>query len=93
MVNVHGMARLGVLAVGLGIGAAWAQTPVASADASGDWLSSIDGLLSGASPAAATPLICLSHSTATPSTTAAAAPTPAPSPGITAWRSRTATAR
>jgi len=56
MVNVHGMARLGVLAVGLGIGAAWAQTPVASADSSGDWLSTIDSLLSGASPAPATPI-------------------------------------
>jgi len=56
MKNVHCMARLGVLAVGLGIGAAWAQTPVASADSSGDWLSSIDSLLSGASPASATPL-------------------------------------
>ena len=56
MVNVHSMARLGVLAVGLGIGAAWAQTPVASADSSSDWLSSVDSLLSGASPAAATPI-------------------------------------
>jgi hypothetical protein len=56
MVNVHGVARLGVLAVGLGIGAAWAQAPVASADSSGDWLSSIDGLVSGASPASATPI-------------------------------------
>jgi hypothetical protein len=56
MVNVHGMARLGVLAVGLGIGAAWAHTPVASADSSSDWLSSIDSLLSGASPASATPI-------------------------------------
>ena len=55
-VNVHGVARLGVLAVGLGIGAGWAQTPVASADSSGDWVSSIDSLLSGASPAVATPL-------------------------------------
>src|SRR5271156_3739492 len=56
MVNVRGMARLGVLAVGLGIGAAWAHTPVASADSSGDWSSSIDSLLSGASPAPATPI-------------------------------------
>jgi len=54
MVNVHGVARLGVLAVGLAIGAAWAQTPVASADSS-DWLSSIDSLLSGAAPVLATP--------------------------------------
>jgi hypothetical protein len=56
MVNVGGLARLGVLAVGLGIGAGWAQMPVASADSSGDLLSSIDGLLSGASPAPATPI-------------------------------------
>jgi hypothetical protein len=56
MVNVHGVARLGVLAVGLGIGAVWSQTPVAAADSSGDWLSTIDSLLSGASPAAATPV-------------------------------------
>jgi hypothetical protein len=47
MVNVHGMARLGVLAVGLGIGAAWAHAPVASADSSTDWLSSIDSVLAG----------------------------------------------
>jgi len=53
MVNVHGMARLGVLAVGLGIGAAWAHTPIASADASGDAASTVDSLLSGASPAPA----------------------------------------
>jgi hypothetical protein len=50
--NVHGLARLGVLAVGLGIGAAWAHAPVASADTSNDWLSAVDGFLSGASPAA-----------------------------------------
>jgi hypothetical protein len=56
MVNIHGVARLGVLAVGLGIGAAWAHTPVASADSSGELLSSIDSLLSGASAAPATPL-------------------------------------
>ena len=56
MVNFHGVARLGVLAVGLGIGAAWAQMPVASADSSSDWLSTIDSLLSGASPAPATPI-------------------------------------
>ncbi|HXO79342.1 MAG TPA: hypothetical protein VN856_05565 [Mycobacterium sp.] len=45
-------ARLGMLAVGLGIGAAWAHNPVAAADSSSDWLSSIDGLLTGALPAA-----------------------------------------
>jgi hypothetical protein len=52
MVNTRGFARLGVLAVGLGIGAAWAHTPAAAADSSADWLSPIDGLLSGALPAA-----------------------------------------
>ncbi|WP_428338655.1 hypothetical protein [Mycobacterium sp.] len=52
MVNTRRIARLGTLAVGLGIGAAWAHTPIASADTSNDWLSSVDGLLSGASPAA-----------------------------------------
>src|SRR5271169_3880785 len=41
-----------MLAVGLGVGAAWAHMPVASADASSDWLSSADSLFSGASPAA-----------------------------------------
>jgi hypothetical protein len=51
MVNARGIARLGTLAVGLGIGAAWAHTPVASADTSGDTASTVDSLLSGASPA------------------------------------------
>jgi hypothetical protein len=54
MVNVRGVARLGVLAVGLGIGAAVAHMPVAAADSSTDWLSSFDGLLGGALPAPAT---------------------------------------
>ncbi len=53
MANTRGIARLGMLAVGLGVGAAWAHTPVASADSS-DWLSSIDSLLSGAAPALTT---------------------------------------
>src|SRR3984957_5784165 len=52
MVNTRSIARLGTLAVGLGIGAAWAHTPIASADTSSDWLTSVDGLLSGAVPAA-----------------------------------------
>jgi hypothetical protein len=43
--------RLGLLVVGVGIGAAVAQTPVASADSSTDWLSSIDSLAGGALPA------------------------------------------
>ena len=47
MVNTRGLARLGILAVGLGIGAGWAHTPVASADTSSDLLSSIDSLLGG----------------------------------------------
>jgi len=46
-----GVARLGMLAVGLGIGAAVAHSPVAAADTSTDWLSSIDSLPSGAVPA------------------------------------------
>ena len=54
--NVHGMARLGVLAVGLGIGAACAHTPLASADtSSSDAASTIDSLISGL-PAAPTPI-------------------------------------
>jgi hypothetical protein len=52
MMNARGIARLGVLAVGVGIGAAVASIPgTASADSS-DWLSSIDTLLSAAVPAA-----------------------------------------
>ena len=47
MVNTRGTARMRILAVGLGIGAAVAYSPVASADSSSDWLSSIDSLLSG----------------------------------------------
>src|SRR5277367_3734150 len=59
MVNVRGIARLGTLAVGLGLGAAWAHTPVASADSSTDlfsWLAGPDlGDLSAAAlPAAPT---------------------------------------
>ena len=51
-----GPARLGLLAVGLGIGAALASTPgVASGDSSADWLSSIDQLLGGLSVSAADP--------------------------------------
>jgi hypothetical protein len=47
MVGTRGIARLGMLAVGLGVGAAMAHSPVASADVSADWLSSIDTLLGG----------------------------------------------
>jgi hypothetical protein len=45
-----------MLAVGLGVGAAMAHSPVASADTSGDAAATVDGLLSGASPAAGTPI-------------------------------------
>jgi hypothetical protein len=51
MTNAKRIGRLGLLAVGVGIGAAVATTPVASADVSTDWLSSIDTLLGGALPA------------------------------------------
>jgi hypothetical protein len=54
MLRSRGFGRLGLLAVGLGIGTALASTPgVASGDSSTDWLSSIDQLLGGL-PAAAT---------------------------------------
>lgn len=47
MINAHSLGRLGLLAVGLGIGTAVATSPgIASADSS-DWLSSIDNLVSG----------------------------------------------
>jgi hypothetical protein len=47
MVNARGIACVGMLAVGLGIGAAVASMPaIASADSS-DWLSSFDNLTSG----------------------------------------------
>lgn len=42
-----GTAAGALLAIGLGIGAALAATPVASADSMTDWLSSIDQLLGG----------------------------------------------
>jgi len=46
MVNTHRIAWMGILAVGLGTGAAVAHSAVASADSS-DWLSSIDSFLGG----------------------------------------------
>jgi hypothetical protein len=56
MVRSGGLGRLGLLAVGLGIGAALGSTPgVASGDSSTDWLSSIDQLLGGVSVPAADP--------------------------------------
>jgi hypothetical protein len=59
MVNVRGLGRLVILAVGLGIGAAVASTPVASADPSTDpfsWIAGLDpgDLSTAASPAAST---------------------------------------
>jgi hypothetical protein len=57
MANTRGVARLGMLAVGLGVGAAVAHSPVASADSSTDWLSSIDSVLGGSAlPAPSTGL-------------------------------------
>jgi hypothetical protein len=57
MKHASGMGRLAGLAVGLGIGAALAASPgIASADTSTDWLSAIDGLVSGgALPASGEP--------------------------------------
>jgi hypothetical protein len=55
-VNTRSIGRLGMLAIGLGLGAAMAHSPVASADASSDWLSSVDSFLGGLSPAAAAPV-------------------------------------
>jgi hypothetical protein len=55
IVNSRVIARLGILAAGVGIGAAVASMPgIASADSSTDWLSSMDSLLGGAFPAAGT---------------------------------------
>jgi hypothetical protein len=55
MVCTRGIAKLGMLAVGLGIGAAIASVPgTAAADTSNDWLSSIDTLLTGGALPAAT---------------------------------------
>jgi hypothetical protein len=54
MLNARGIARVGILAVGLGIGAAVAAVPgTAAADSSSDWLSSLDTLLSSAALPAA----------------------------------------
>jgi hypothetical protein len=53
MVNSRSLGRLGLLAVGLGIGAAVAYSPDAAADSSTDWLSSIDSLLGGGGLSAA----------------------------------------
>ena len=52
----RGIARLGMLVVGLGVGAGWAHMPVASADTSSDAAATTDSLLSGAALPAATPI-------------------------------------
>jgi hypothetical protein len=56
MKSTRAFARLGLLAIGLGIGGAVAATPgIASADSSLDWLSAVDSFLTaGALPAADT---------------------------------------
>ena len=60
MLRSRGLGRLGLLAVGLGIGAALASTPGdASGDSSTDWLSSMDQLLGGLSVPAADPVLRL----------------------------------
>ncbi|MDT5163136.1 MAG: hypothetical protein QOC88_30 [Mycobacterium sp.] len=54
MKSTVALARLGILAVGIGIGGAVAVTPgIAAADSSFDWLSTVDGLLSGGALSAA----------------------------------------
>jgi hypothetical protein len=55
MKSTRALTRLGLLAVGLGVGAAFASMPaIASADTSSDWLSAVDSFLSSAVPAAGT---------------------------------------
>ena len=55
MRSTRALTRLGLLAVGLGVGAAFASMPaIASADTSSDWLSAVDSFLSSAAPAADT---------------------------------------
>jgi hypothetical protein len=55
MKSTRALTRLGLLAVGLGVGAAFASMPaIASADTSSDWLSTVDSFLSSAAPAADT---------------------------------------
>jgi hypothetical protein len=55
MKSTRALTRLGLLAVGLGVGAAFASMPaIASADTSSDWLSAVDSFLSTAVPAAGT---------------------------------------
>ena len=55
MKSTRALTRLGLLAAGWGVGAAFASMPaIASADTSSDWLSAVDSLLSSAAPAADT---------------------------------------
>jgi len=55
MKSTRALTRLGLLAVGLGVGAAFASMPaIASADTSSDWLSAVDSFLGSAAPAADT---------------------------------------
>ncbi|HEX4390529.1 MAG TPA: hypothetical protein VH084_03175 [Mycobacterium sp.] len=55
MRSTRALTRLGLLAAGVGIGAAFASMPaIASADTSSDWLSAVDSFLSSAAPAADT---------------------------------------
>ncbi len=54
MRSTRALTRLGMLAVGLGIGGAVAATPeIASADSTFDWLSTVDSFLSGSALSAA----------------------------------------
>ena len=64
MKSTRALTRLGLLAAGWGVGAAFASMPaIASADTSSDWLSAVDSLLSSAAPAAdTTPALTLAIS-------------------------------
>jgi hypothetical protein len=54
MKGTRALARLGMLAVGIGIGGAVAATPgIAAAESSFDWLSAVDGFLGGGALSAA----------------------------------------
>ena len=54
MRGTRALARLGILAVGIGIGGAVASMPgIAAADSSSDWLSLVDGFLGGGALSAA----------------------------------------
>jgi hypothetical protein len=54
MKSTRALARLGILAVGIGIGGAVASMPgIAAADSTSDWVSVVDGFLSGGALSAA----------------------------------------